>query len=191
MRRIHSGAVAAALVALATLLCACPSCVKESLRAALEKQEQNIETFLSNQLSAHPEYISEAKDGVEKLIIVEGTGEGLSEKGSVTLFYAGYLLTSANISSSNLFATNSPDVASSSSWTLSDESAFEAVTLDLSEGDLVDGLQKGLPGVKAGEECFILFSATHGFGSKKLGTIPANSAIAYHIWVESVDNSAQ
>lgn len=178
------------ILALLTVAGWATSCLKESVKTTYEKQETNIESFLASQLTSHPEYISVAKDGVEKLIITEGSGEELSSEGSVTLYYAGYVMTSSSISSSNLFATNSSTVAASSSWSLSEESAFEPVTLSLGEDDLVEGLRKGLPGVKAGEECYILFSGRYGFGTKKLGTIPANSAIAYHIWVESVDNSA-
>jgi FKBP-type peptidyl-prolyl cis-trans isomerase len=57
-----------------------------------------------------------------------------------------------------------------------------------SEGELVDGLRRGLPGVKAGDECYILFSGKYGFGDRILGTIPANAALAYHIWVQSISN---
>ena len=53
---------------------------------------------------------------------------------------------------------------------------------------MVTGLRNGLVGVKGGEECYILFSGKYGFGNKQSGTIPANSALVYHVWVESLSN---
>ena len=34
----------------------------------------------------------------------------------------------------------------------------------------------------------LLFSGKYGFGNKPFGTIPANSALLYKIWVESISN---
>ena len=87
-----------------------------------------------------------------------------------------------------MFATNSEEVAKGSGWTLSDDSVFEAKTVKLSESGFVKGLKYGLEGVKAGQECYILFSGKYGFGKRELGTIPANSALVYRIWVESITN---
>ena len=84
-----------------------------------------------------------------------------------------------------LFATNHYATAALSGWTLS-EGDFAPMTVDLGSGDLVEGLQAGLPGVRAGEVCDILFSGKYGLGKKPLGTIPANSALLYRIWVVSI-----
>jgi FKBP-type peptidyl-prolyl cis-trans isomerase len=73
-------------------------------------------------------------------------------------------------------------------WAVSDSSIFKIAMVRPSEGELVDGLRRGLPGVKAGDECYILFSGKYGFGDRILGTIPANAALAYHIWVQSISN---
>ena len=70
----------------------------------------------------------------------------------------------------------------------SDSESYSIRTLDLSETDLIEGLKKGIKGVKGGQECIILFSGKYGYGNKSLGTIPANAALAFHLWVESVSN---
>ena len=46
----------------------------------------------------------------------------------------------------------------------------------------------GLYGVKAGQECYILFNGKYGFGNKPVGTVSANAALLYHIWVQSIQN---
>ena len=60
--------------------------------------------------------------------------------------------------------------------------------LDLAKTRLIEGLRKGLIGVKGGEECEIMFSGQYAFGDNEFGTIPANSALLYYIWVEAVSN---
>lgn len=84
-----------------------------------------------------------------------------------------------------LFATNHYATAALSGWSLS-QGDFSPMTVDLGSGDLVEGLQAGLPGVRAGEVCDILFSGRYGLGKKPLGTVPANSALLYRIWVVSI-----
>ena len=84
-----------------------------------------------------------------------------------------------------LFATNHYATAALSGWSLS-QGDFSPLTVDLGSGDLVEGLQAGLPGVRAGEVCDILFSGRYGLGKKPLGTVPANSALLYRIWVVSI-----
>ena len=53
---------------------------------------------------------------------------------------------------------------------------------------MVKGLRNGLVGVRAGEECEIIFSGKYGFGRKAFGIIPANSALLYKIWVHSISH---
>ena len=58
----------------------------------------------------------------------------------------------------------------------------------MSDAKLIPGLKDGLLGVKAGEECEILFSGKYGFGNENFGIIPANSAQLWTIWVVGVAN---
>ena len=90
--------------------------------------------------------------------------------------------------SSNVFATNNESFASSIKWALSDSTSFDIMTVKMGEDDIVEGLRNGLVGVKGGEECYVMFNGKHGFGKKKISNIPANSALAYHLWIKSVTN---
>ena len=150
------------------------ACSKEEVKLRYSRQEQNIESFVNSTLkSVDTAYVVYNK-GVTRLVVVPGEGDSLSVNGTVN--------------ASDMFATNSEEVAKGSGWTLSDDSAFEVKTVKLSESGFVKGLKYGLEGVKAGQECYILFSGKYGFGKRELGTIPANSALVYRIWVESVSN---
>lgn len=172
-----------AIVALSIL-----SCTKESIKDEWARQETNIEKFIEAQKKANPGIYVAANNGSERVVAVKGQGDSLKAGGTVSFYYAGYIFNSPSISTSNLFATNKEDIAKSAGWELSEKDALKIETINLNETALVEGLKNGLCGVKGGEECIILFSGKYGFGTDNLGTIPANSALAYHIWVESISN---
>lgn len=176
--------------AAAVLFVLCLSCTKESTKLTYANQESNIEKFVNTTLASHSSDTAYTVNngGCIRLVLTEGSGEELSASGTVTFYYAGYVFNSSSISNSNLFATNISEIAENLGWTLSREDALEPVTEKLSGSSFVTGLRKGLEGVKGGEECYILFSGKYGFGDKQLGTIPANSALAYYIKVTEVSN---
>lgn len=171
------------------------SCLKEKREATYNSQESKIDQYITNNM-----YVTHTEDGQtltdtlrvvynggsSRLVIQEGTGEELKAGGTVSIYYAGYSFTSGK-SYSNLFATNHEETATAAKWTLSD-SNYTPYTIDLRDSELIEGLYDGLIGVRTGEECQILFSGKYGYGRKPLGTVPANSAILFEIWVEGVSN---
>ena len=171
----------------ATVILLLSACTKESIKTTFANQETKIETYLQNMMKSDTSAYVVSNKGSQRLVVEEGTGEALDGNGTVSFYYAGYVFT-GSINNKSLFATNSSAVAQSASWRITDSTAFSIATVNLGETELVEGLRNGLIGVKGGEEAYILFSGEHGFGSKILGTIPANSALAYHIWVESISN---
>lgn len=207
------------LILITALMCICAtSCVKEKLANTYNKQEDNIDKYFegkryiksSVKVPARDEVTGEIiydengnqtmrdstvtdtlrvihNSGSNRLVLKEGEGEELNKNGSIAFYYAGYTFTN-NISSSNLFSTNHSLSATEAGWTLSDEDD-NILTISLNEYELIDGLKNGLIGVRAGEECEIIFSGKYGFGKKGLGTVPANSALAFKIWVESISNN--
>ncbi|MCQ2133437.1 MAG: FKBP-type peptidyl-prolyl cis-trans isomerase [Bacteroidales bacterium] len=174
-----ASALAAALLAL--------SCGKESDKLTYSNQETRIEEFVKAQIRSNESAYTVSNNGSIRLVLTEGSGEELRKGGTISFYYAGYVMTGSSISSSNLFATNDESLAKAAGLPTED-GACEILTINLGETDLVEGLADGLLGVKGGEECIILFSGRHGYGNKNLGTIPAKSALAYRIWVESISN---
>ena len=124
--------------------------------------------------------------GANRLVTKEGEGEELQRNGFVSFYYAGYKF-SGSFSAANLFVTNHQATAEQSGWNLTDAD-YQIYEINLADAKLVQGLKDGLLGVKAGEECEILFSGKYGFGNEKFGIIPANSALLYKIWVVGVAN---
>lgn len=105
---------------------------------------------------------------------------------SLTFYYAGYTF-SGSVNPADMFTTNREASANDAGWDLT-EGEYDALTLNLKDDRLIPGLKKGLEGVKAGEECEIIFTGKYGFGNKTFGMIPANSALLYKIWVVSISN---
>lgn len=188
------------------LLClVASSCVKEKLETIYKKQESQIDSYLSKNNTAKRDSTILNEDGTTKdttwtenleivynngaarLIKNKGTGPKLSASGAVSFYYAGYVFKGGSVSASNLFATNHQTTAETSEFEVTDPdySIFEA---NMADTELIEGLRNGLEGVRAGEECEILFTAKYGYGNRTFGIIPANSALLYRIWVVGVSN---
>ena len=171
------------------------SCVKEKLENTYNKQEDRIDQYIEKNQYVKTTSNGETKTdtlrvvyngGSTRLVTKEGEGEMLNSDGMIAFYYAGYTF-NGSISNANLFTTNHVETATSAGWELTDES-YDILTIDLTEYELIKGLFNGLTGVRAGEECQIFFSGKYAFGKRALGIVPANSALVYKIWVESISN---
>ncbi len=164
------------------------SCTKENREMMYSSQETKIESFVNSQLKSNPDMKVVYNGGSVRLVLNAGEGVELNARGKVSIYFAGYDFSSGSINASKLFATNNYDFALSSGWEMPDESIYEPLLVDIADDNVIEGLRSGLTGVQEGEECYILFSGKHAFGKDKNGTIPANSPLAFRIWVESIEN---
>ena len=175
---------------LAVLLAACN---KDELQTTYNKQEGYIESFIASTLKTDPTATVTINNGVyritqhDTLDFPVARKDSLLDGGRVTLHYACYILSSGSVSNNNLVATNVRTIASSAGWALSDTTQFQPVTLTLDK-TLLEGLRLGLHGVQPQDEGYILFNGKFGFGKHTQGTIPALSALAYKIWIDSIEN---
>jgi hypothetical protein len=177
------------LLMIAGVLALLAACNKEELQTTYNKQETYIETFLSSALKKDTTATVTITDGVYRLTQHDTLGykDSLLWGGKVTLRYACYILQSGTLGRNDLVATNVRSVASQAGWSLTDTSQFNPVTLTLDK-TLVEGLRLGLYGVQPQDEGYILFNGKYGFGNRVQGTIPARSALAYQIWIDSIEN---
>ena len=164
------------------------ACSKESVKSLYSNQESKIESLVQSLIKADTTGMaySVTRKGSQRVILAEGQGDTLTTSGTVSFYYAGFTLPSSTIAINNLFDTNFYDIAKQAGRDTTDMTKFQPFTVKLSSNNLVKGLKNGLIGVKAGEQCYVLFSGKYGFGSKELGTIPANSALAYALRIVEV-----
>lgn len=159
----------------------------QQLQTTYDSQDKKINSFIASQLSSGAAKRVYVNEGCSRLVLEEGEGpDSLSAEGKVTFRYAAYTFT-GSLSKNNLFDTNDEEIAASSGWNgiVTDTSAR---TLDLGTDKVMPGLRNGLYGVKKGQVCYIVFNGKYGFGSKPIGTVASNSALLYHIKVESIEN---
>ena len=170
-----------------TIICAALALLScnQQLQTTYDNQDKKIDSFISSQLSSGAAKRVYVNDGCSRVVLEEGQGpDSLAADGKVTFHYAAYTFT-GSLTKNNLFDTNHPETAQSSGWS---DIATSPVTLDLKTDQVMKGLRNGLYGVKAGQECYILFNGKYGFGNKPVGTVSANAALLYHIWVQSIQN---
>lgn len=165
---------------------AASSCMKEKLEESYNKQEEQIDKYITGELDKNETYTVAYNDGSARLTTKAGEGPELSSDGSVSFYYAGYTF-NGSIASAGLFVTNHQETAEASGWTLTDPD-YSLMEINMTDARLLEGVRKGLVGVRAGEECEILFSAKYGFGNSTFGIIPARTALAFKIWVVGVSN---
>lgn len=176
---------------ISTLLCILfSSCVKEQLETTYNKQEDQIDSYITKNMvkkneSGGTDTLRVVRNnGANRLVLKEGVGDPLAEDGYVSFYYAGYIFTG---SPSTMFGTNRKESAEEAGWNVEDGD-YELMEMHFKDSELIQGLKNGLAGVKAGEECEILFSAKYGFGNKAFGIVPAKTALLYRIWVIGVTN---
>jgi hypothetical protein len=163
------------------------SCVKQQLETTYTSQEKKIDQYIEqNRVSNGDTLRVVYNGGSSRLVRIEGEGQELSSEGTIAFYYAGYAF-GGSINKNNLFVTNHSQSAAEAGWTLTEEEA-KVLTINIKDYELIPGLKSGLIGVKGGEQCEILFTGKYGFGKKAFGTVPANSALVYKIWVESISN---
>lgn len=172
------------LTAAAVLLVS--SCTKDKLETIYTNQEKKIDQYITNAVNKDSTVVVTYNEGSQRITLVHGEGEELQKGGAVSFYYAGYIF-NGSVSNGNLFATNHELTAQQAHWDLTDMT-YDIYETYLGNGDLIKGLENGMEGVKAGEECEIIFSGKHGFGNDNFGMIPANSALLYKIWVIGVSN---
>ena len=175
-------------VILLLLLLLGASCSKKGLDAMYSKQEENIESIVTDLTQSDSSATVTHAGGTTRVTVVHGEGTPLSANGKVQLYYAGHLVSGSSLNGSNLFRTNHPEYAANVGWSVTDTTVFTPVWIDLSGDGAVEGLAKGLPGVRPGDECYVLFSGKTAFGKGRTGSIPAHSALAYHLWILDVVN---
>ena len=169
---------------IAAMAVALSSCTKQKLELTYTSQETKIDSYVESVMKSDSTVTVSHNKGAARLTLKAGEGEALQEGGTISFYYAGYVFQSMP---SDLFATNNAEIAQSAGWNL-DEEQLKIMTFNMSSDTMVKGLRNGLIGVRAGEECEIIFSGKYGFGKKTFGIIPANSALLYKIWVHSISN---
>ncbi|MCF0177938.1 MAG: FKBP-type peptidyl-prolyl cis-trans isomerase [Bacteroidales bacterium] len=144
------------------VLAALVSCSKEDEENKYITQDKEIETFIQTNFPDCPVVVN---GGVSRVTVVETTGKMAKKGDSVSFSYTAYILSSGK---GIQFA----------------EGEYETV---LGKGNLLEGLEKGIEGMKKGEEAYILFSGRYSYRKKTIGAVPSMSALIYCITLHDIN----
>ncbi len=155
------------------------SCAKQERDNIIIDQQKSIESYAATFTSGRVE-----KNGmVWRLVLNEGHGDINAQKGdSLYFLYAAYIFSSGK---GPLIFTNILEIAKNNGFDVSNMS-FDFYREVVGNGKLLQGLDKGLIGVKPGEKCYVIFTANDGFGPVQIGLIPKMSPLIYEVWVSDV-----
>jgi len=164
------------------------SCTKDEAETAYESQEKKISAYVENIMKNDTTGIKVSyNNGSTILSLTSGSGEGITKSSSIKFDYVAYTFNGI-ISNANIVATSDLATAKKAGLDISDPTIYAPVSTSIKDANFIQGLEDGLMGAKAGEQRLILFSGKYGYGKKKLGTISANSALAYQVLIEEVKN---
>jgi FKBP-type peptidyl-prolyl cis-trans isomerase FkpA len=129
------------------------SCAKKKA----EEQAAEDKTIIKNYIAANGLFANESASGLHYVIDLPGTGDPCNSLSTVRVAYKGYL-------------TNG---------TVFDESDAEGITFGLQS--VIRGWTEGIPFYKEGGEGILLIPSALGYGTSKVGSIPANSVLIFDI----------
>lgn len=141
------------LISLFSLTLLFSSCAKKKA----EEQAAEDKTIIKNYIAANSLFANESESGLHYVIDLPGAGASCNSLSSVRVAYKGYL----------------------TDGTVFDESDADGISFSLQS--VIRGWTEGIPFYKEGGEGILLIPSALGYGTSKVGSIPANSVLIFDI----------
>jgi FKBP-type peptidyl-prolyl cis-trans isomerase FkpA len=127
--------------------------------AKTKAEEQAVEdkAIIKNYIAANDLFTNESESGLHYVIDLPGTGDPCNSISTVRVAYKGYL----------------------TDGTVFDESDADGITFGLQS--VIRGWTEGIPFYKEGGVGILLIPSALGYGTSKVGSIPANSVLIFDI----------
>ncbi len=127
----------------------------------LTNQEEQIDSYISKEF---PENEVLRLDGANRIIITPGSGPQAAIGDSIRFSYEAYVFQGRPV---GMFWSDSANVVLGSRY-------------------LVEGLNRGMEGMRLGEQSLIIFSAKYGFYDQSPGIVPSMSALMYNVLLTGI-----
>jgi hypothetical protein len=142
------------------------------VKNALLRQEQDIEKYIEKRISdlkknaTNPDTTITVYylDGVYRIVLEAGAGEGAAVGDSVVFDYGACVFSSG---CGGMYAAGSEHNT-------------------LGSGSYFAGLETGLSGMLTGEHAEIILISDKGYGNAPMGVLPPNTALIFEIWMSRV-----
>lgn len=144
-------------------LIALSSCTAESIKESLLQQEESIERYIETLKNNTQNPIDTVYNlnGVYRVVLEAGTGEGAAAGDSVVFDYEACVF----------------DSGKGAMYDAGNESNT------LNAGSYFAGLETGLTGMLAGEHAQIILASDKGYGNVSVGILPPNTPLIFEIWM--------
>ena len=177
------------------ILAAVAGCKSQSLEETYASLEESIDKYITSNFSDSSLYEVHRNKGSNRITVIPSDSvaagldmsDTLKAEGRVVFDYAFYIFDNS-FPPRTMISSSLEDLATEGGIWTGDSTVFVPADVRLSGDELLEGLKNGLLGVYAGEECYIVFSAQYGFGTKAVNAIPKMTSLMYHIWVHSIEN---
>ncbi len=144
------------------------SCMAESLKDRLVKQEEDMERFIET-LKANTEQPVDTVhyfNGVYRVVYESGSGEPAAAGDMLEFYYWAINF-------------NTKAVYDSSGTTVPERNRLGA-------GAYIPGLERGLTGMQGGEHALILLTGKEAYGNTGVGILPAYTPVMFEIFMLSI-----
>ena len=145
------------------------SCAKSQKETTLTSQEIAIDSYVSSYVEENPDSRFVVNGGSWRLVLEEGDGTILVERGDYVRMVSSYYIFSSG-KGLNFVPENE-------AW------------FTIGNSELLKGVEMGITGAGAGEKCQIIFSAQYGFGDEQVGIVPAMSPIIVEILIKEIEKN--
>lgn len=153
------------------------SCDKSLIEEKQFAQEQTIKSYLTTNRFEYTDL-----DGVYHTVDPLANGYQIVAGDEVSFWYTAKIFSGLVV-----FDTNIKSVALQNNLDTSIRSFLPVITI-AGQGNLIEGLKRGLLLSRGKEKTKILFPSNYGFGDDNIGPIPAWSPLLYEIEIISVSN---
>ena len=157
---------------------------EEAMQKEQEKAAERAKTLLVEEAKTIEAYIAKnnlkaqkTESGLYYVIEKEGTGEATTPGTTLSVNYAGYLITGA------LFDTSYPEIAKANNM-FSEERPYEPLPVSVGLGQVIPGWDEGLMLLKKGSKAKLIIPSPLGYGESGAGAmLPANSILVFDVEV--------
>ena len=140
------------------------SCNQADLEKTATAQEEAIESFLKNK---YQDSTIVNNGGVNRVVLIKGEGAEAAAGDSVFFKFQEGIFNNGNI-------------------TTICEGEYASV---LGNKSMIQGLDKGITGMKKEESAMIIFSARYGYYDSKVSVVPSMSALVYYVYLKDIKKS--
>jgi len=151
-------------------------------------QQEDFQTFLDGKQLEYDEDLA-AMHYIYKVTVNEGNSrnEVVQTGDRIAIYYAGYLynksVTANNYGLGGVFTTNDPELSLGLGWY--ENPNTDPLEITLGDGNVLRGLNLGIPGSRVGDTFLLYLSADYAYGEgNQVGLVETKVPVVFEIYID-------